>query len=522
MRTNTKFIEKIVTSIAFIYYFILSLFKLTTVPIWQDEAAEYYCAITDYGPIKGVSDFVTMYERGISIQQQPPLYTWILIPWIKIRQDEYWLRLLGVILVFIGVIAIYKIMNKIAGVYLASFSVVIYSSIYILQYYVKEASEYSLLLPIVAWLIYYFLKNNEKPVLKNVIIFTILCVAAVYTHYGAAFVVIPMALQQWFIYYKQKDIKILKIAIISEMIAAIAAGIPLLYYYLIPQTSNPVSTISSDIKIEITGNNIILDFFDSLMWVLRWNISDYNRDGQRFTIFYWFLLAILIVITVFVYVKSNNIHLKRLLVCNCFSYFIYYVVTTLTFYAYGWFGNRYNLFLFNTWFVAIIWTFVELVKVLKASKKVLLQKAGKILRICLIVIGCIYSIYGVKRVNDHWDKMDLRTVIQYWYENDCKDTATIVDVAQRYSFTYYLTQNESFDESLWNNINCLVDASVSLYSTEEMAEYIVDNVYNSQMPESIFVVTGDYQTLMQAFEQLGYQSELVVDSTSNMYYVYKK
>ena len=34
---------------AFIYYWIMALYKLTEAPIWQDESMEFYCSL----PVKG-------------------------------------------------------------------------------------------------------------------------------------------------------------------------------------------------------------------------------------------------------------------------------------------------------------------------------------------------------------------------------------------------------------------------------------------------------------------------------------
>ena len=40
-------------------------------------------------------------------------------------------------------------------------------------------------------------------------------------------------------------------------------------------------------------SNIILDFFDSLMWVLRWCMLDYDRDWDKLTWAIWIILFVL-------------------------------------------------------------------------------------------------------------------------------------------------------------------------------------------------------------------------------------
>ncbi|RAZ94871.1 hypothetical protein DK853_32945, partial [Klebsiella oxytoca] len=83
--------------------------------------------------------------------------------------------------------------------------VVIYASIYILMYYVKEASEYTMLIMFLAWTIYLYFHILEKATVRRVLGFTALCVIDVYTHYGAVFVVVPMALQLLFYYARSKE-----------------------------------------------------------------------------------------------------------------------------------------------------------------------------------------------------------------------------------------------------------------------------------------------------------------------------
>lgn len=38
---------------AFIYYWIMALYKLTEAPIWQDESMEFYCSLPVKGAIRG-------------------------------------------------------------------------------------------------------------------------------------------------------------------------------------------------------------------------------------------------------------------------------------------------------------------------------------------------------------------------------------------------------------------------------------------------------------------------------------
>ena len=131
-----KIPEWMTAGIAFIYYWIMALYKLTNAPIWQDESMEYYCSIPVKGAIRGVTQYATMYERMAYIQQQPPLYNWLMCIWLQIHDSEWWYRFSSVVMGFIAVIGLYLVIKKLCGRFTATLSVFVFSSIYILIYYV--------------------------------------------------------------------------------------------------------------------------------------------------------------------------------------------------------------------------------------------------------------------------------------------------------------------------------------------------------------------------------------------------
>ena len=226
--------EWVTAGVAFIYYWIMALYKLTEAPIWQDETMEFYCSIPVKGAIQGITQYATMYERMANIQQQPPLYNWVMCLWIQISEGAWWYRFSSVVMGFVAVIGLYLVIKKLCSRFAATLSVVVFSSIYILMYYVKEASEYIMLIMLLIWTVWLYLHILEEITLKRVLAFTVLCVVNIYTHYGAAFVMVPMALQLLYYYFKSKEWKAFKAALISYGVAAIGAGIPLILLFLIP------------------------------------------------------------------------------------------------------------------------------------------------------------------------------------------------------------------------------------------------------------------------------------------------
>ena len=119
-KINIKLPEWVTALAAFVYYWIISLFKLTEAPIWQDEAMEFYCSLPVKGPIRGVTDYASMYERMAYIQQQPPLYNWIMSVWLRFGEGEWWYRLSNVVLGFVAVIGLYVLVKKLCNKYAAT------------------------------------------------------------------------------------------------------------------------------------------------------------------------------------------------------------------------------------------------------------------------------------------------------------------------------------------------------------------------------------------------------------------
>ncbi len=509
--------EWITAGVAFIYYWIMALYKLTQAPIWQDEAMEFYCSIPVRGAIRGVTEYSTMYERMAYIQQQPPLYNWVMCLWLKVNEGEWWYRFSSVVFGFLAVIGLYLVIRKLCNRYVAAFSVIIFSSIYILMYYIKEASEYSMLIMFMFWLIYLYINIIGKITVKRVLLFTFMCVVNVYTHYGAVFVVVPMAVSLLVYYAKEKDYRALKAALISYVVAVLGAGVPLLVLFLVPQSTNSISTLGVDKAIEITGNNIILDFFDSIMWVLRWCMLDYDRDAELLTPAIWVIMFVLLIAGAYVWKNTKKRELKYLFASNAGMYMIYYVVTTLNIYSYGWFGNRYNLFLFALWFVLIVMTVVETLNFIRESRMTILQRLAPAFTIITVAGALLFCCYGVKRINDHWWKMDLRAVVAEWYNDDGEEIPTFVNFHQRYPFVYYLTHNEQYSEEVWDNIYCNQNLESLDYSKAYWITYLEENIYTDGLPEKLYVVSGQWDTIVSALEKYGYSVEPVVDTTAKLF-----
>ncbi len=359
--------EWLTAGAALVYYWIMALYKLTQAPIWQDEAMEFYCSLPIQGPIRGVTTYATMYERMVRIQQQPPLYNWLMCLWLQAGEGEWWFRFSSVVFGFLAAVGLYFVIRKLCDRWMAAFCVVIYSSIYILMYYIKEASEYALLVMLLFWLLYVWILLCERRTATRVVLFTVLCTLSVFTHYGAVFVVVPFGVSVLVSTLAAKERQSFWTALGSFAVAGGVGGAVLVCLFIIPQSANQVSTLFSEKEIIIERGGILDDFLNSLMWVFKWCTIDMDRDWEKI---WGLIIAAMIVIAaviVFVAVKSRRRVLRTYLYCNIAVYLLYYIITKLNIYAYGWYGNRYNMFLLPLWFVLIAASLYELVMILRRS-----------------------------------------------------------------------------------------------------------------------------------------------------------
>lgn len=511
--------EWLTAGVAFVYYFIMALYKLTYAPIWQDEAMEFYCSLPVRGPIRGVTEYATMYERMVKIQQQPPLYNWVMCLWLRISESAWWYRFSSVVMGFVAALGLYFVIRKLCDRYMAAFCVVIYSSIYIIMYYMKEASEYAMLLMFSFWLIYAYMLICDRITIKRLAAFMALCILAVYTHYGAVFAVVPMAVSVLIMPARQKDWGKFKAVLGMETACVVFGGVPVVALFLLPQLAKNASTYSAGHGILIENGNIVGDFFFSIASVFRWCVLDIDRDAEKIGMLIDVLGAVIFVIIVFVVINTKKKAIRSFFFCNVVTFMIYYVVTKLNMYAYGWYGNRYNMFIFPMWFVMIAISLYEFVIILGQADKKAIIKLSQVIKYGMIVSGILFGLYGDYRISNHWWKMDLRVIVDKWYEDEGYNVPTMLDFHQRYAFVYYFTHDKRYNETQWENIKWNDDLETySTHSFDIWQGYMYET-YQNELPEELYLVTGQYNSFVEALEDLGYEAEDMIDTTAKLYHM---
>ena len=146
---------------------------------------------------------------------------------------------------------------------------------------------------------------------------------------------------------------------------------------------------------------------------------------------------------------------------------------------------------------------------------------SRVVQAGLVAAGILYCVYGDYRISNHWAKMDLRTVVAEWYARDGYEIPTLLDFHQRYPFVYYFTHDEKYDESQWENI--VYNDEVETYYTNDKQiwkDYLY-KVYDGNLPEELYLVTGQWNTFVDTFVELGYEVEPFVDINAKLYHMVK-
>lgn len=493
--------EKFLCGAAFCFYALVTTHKLTNAPLWYDETIEYWYSKVLIGNLPFNVGTTNMYQRIISTYQ-PPLYNVIMHFWLKISEGEWWFRFFGVVMGFIGMVALYKTVQRIGNGYIAALAVVFSSCVYRLAYYWQECAEYCLMLGALFWVIYFWFCLMEKPTGKTIIYFTVSAIIPVYSQYGAAFPVVAMAITAFIYVICLRDRRKTAIIIISYVSALVAAVLPLYFFFLKKQMIHQQS-----VKMSLKGISFSGGFFRDLIYNLRivfqWNFSLYFSD-MTVTI----LLLITLLMIVAVLILSRNKAVKLFTISNVITWLLYYFSVKLGLYAYGDFGNRYNLFLIPMWVILLFTTTIELCSILTGY----LPKKNKIkaiyVGICVCFTLCYSYLSWTLKLQNNWSKENCRGAVNSWYNAGAFDSNTIIYYAAGGGFAYYVKQDSRYTDTTENNVKYM-----NFYrdkSEEEYREY-VNSVYGSKWPDEIYIVAShsrdDLNTFVASVLAMGYEQE---------------
>jgi len=249
--------EAICICLVFLFYIFMMMFRLTYSPLWFDEHIEHL--ISQMSLTNG-----EMYQN-IIITFQPPLYNFIMHFWLMLGTGDFWFRFFNVVLgVFTG-LSIYLTVRRLYGFKVATFSLALLACCYQYIYCVQECSEYQLMVMNISLMIYYYVRLGQerallplsqdrassgqnrallpcenslisgaiswKKFILHSFLFIFFAVCAMYSQYGAMFMVIPFLALYWFQIVFTKDKRNIISTTVMYGIAAVAGALPLYLLY---------------------------------------------------------------------------------------------------------------------------------------------------------------------------------------------------------------------------------------------------------------------------------------------------
>lgn len=499
--------ESILTGAAFAFFLFITCYKLTNASLSFDETVEYWYSKVMFGPIPfdgyNAVGTTNMYQRIISTYQ-PPLYNVIMHFWLKVSDTEWWFRFFGVVMGFLGMVGIYKSVKKVSNTFLAAGAVFLSSMVYQLVYFWQQCSEYCLMLSLLCWTMYFWILLLLEANGKNIILFTVLAIASIYSQYGAAFPVLVMAVVAFLVIIGTKNKKNIITICISYVSALIFAALPLYFFFLRPQMLEQSEGVKNTF---IFGTDLLKDTVYKLQVVFKWNFAPYYSEEVT-----WILFLILICGIVVSLIFSKSKMIRILIITNICTWLCYYVAVKLGIYALGIFGHRYNLFFIPMWIVLLFGVGYDLYSILERS---ILKKwdAHNIFSgVCLCFTLCYAVLSWNLKLEENWEKADSRGAVQAWYEQGAAEKSTIVYYGADAGFAYYVRMNDAYNDQTENNVTYMYWNRDK--SSDEYLEY-VNSVYGDEWPYEVFVVASHYgndlDTFMLSFTEHGYVREDLYD-----------
>ena len=522
--------EYAATGAALILFFLIACHKLDHSSLWFDESIEYWYSKIMFGGLPFPDDSGNMYQRVISTLQ-PPLYNFLLYFWLKISDTQWWFRFFGVLSGFCGMIGLYKIVKKYAGVLSACLAIAFAACLYRLAYYWQEAAEYSLMLGLLFWTVYLWSNLIQSPDLKNIVLFTLFAVLPVYSQYGAAFPVFALGLSAYVMILLSKNKKAILYIHIAYLIALFCAALPLYILFIRKQLSlqhgvsqsHAFSNLANLTNITFDGG-IVRDCAVNFYRVFHWNLFPHYGWASSAI-----LLLLFLILTVTVIFKGDKF-IKIFSVVNIFTWFCYYFAVKSGVYAnmsYGGFGNRYNLFFIPLWIIYLFIAgheFYNILKNIRVSENIKKFKILKNLKIhdylpalytgaaiCFLFCFCVSE--WTAHIQPNWNKGDLRGAVAAWYNYNGyeQDKNTLIYYAAASGFAYYARMDARYDPEARIIYMNWGDSGMD---TRDYQNYL-RGLYGENpdaFPDEIYFIIAhraadDVDALSNAFYAFGYQSE---------------
>lgn len=95
----------------------------------------------------------------------------------------------------------------------------------------------------------------------------------------------------------------------------------------------------------------------------------------------------------------------------------------------------------------------------------------------------------------------------------------MLDFHQRYGFVYYFTHDAQYAESQWEKLRYNDEVETYAATDTQTWKTYLEKVYEQQLPDEIYLVTGQWNAFVDTFVELGYEVEPIVDINAKLYYM---
>lgn len=469
--------------------FLIGIHKLTNASLWYDETIEFYYSKFLFGLVPDGLSHTNIYERIVSTFQ-PPLYNVVMFFWLNISQSEWWFRFFGVVMGVMGGLGIFKAVEKVWDYRAASVAVLITACTKQYVYYMQECAEYTILLASLGWLVYAWLCLVENPAKKQIITYIAVACIAIYSQYGAAFPVIGYSVLAFLMVAQSKNKEAINRLMVGYGCALLFAGLPLYIFFLRKQMEH--SAIAVPHAFTLT-QSIIKDIYGALKTVVGWNLI-YNAKG-------WLIVMALMIILVFVFTKLNAV--RGLILANVVTWGLYYVLVKLSYYSYGDFGNRYNLFFIPIWIPSLACILHEFGDILKRAFPRSFKRAlfnGVLLAFAFSICMINWDV-----IKQNWKKEDIRGAVEKWCEEEGYNKTTLVYYAANSGFHYYVSEQFKYGDSAYDNVKVM--QWFRGRTKKEYEEYFT-KLFSGNWPKELYFVISHNQadmfTMLECFSEKGY------------------
>ncbi len=428
---NNNKAEAILIVLGSIFYIFMMCFRLTHSPLWFDEYIEHQ--ISQMSIKSG-----EMYQN-IIVTFQPPLYNFVMHFWLRIATNVLWFRLFNVLLGLVVGVCIYLTVKRLIGYKPAFFALVLLSCCYQYIYCVQECSEYQLMVMFISLTIYFYVRTIQDNSQICAFLFVLFAVCAMYSQYGAMFMVIPFLTLFYFQVLFGKNKKNILLLTILYGIAAFGAALPLYLLYASHQLIENAIAEHTTIHFGLSQFTSLFTEAGRILGYL------FNIPVNTFTQIVLGALSVLYIISsIYIirkYFKTDENVKASLLLVLLFGYVLHYFLVIFQVYAMvhpgqsGGFYARYSYFYIPLVIVSMCIITIEIKRTLIDNKRKNVRTANTVI---LAIFAVMAVLLFIPNITKNWHKAYDDIFADTWVENRGWEVPTYLIGQASYGFNHYI------------------------------------------------------------------------------------